>query len=171
MEISFQPISPQDVYPLRDIALKTFSQSYQHLNTQANFDWYVNRAFTIEKLLSELQNGESFFYYVMAMENIIGYLKLNIDNSQTEKHCKGCLEIERIYLEAEYRRKGIGRKMIQFAIAKAKQYSKSKIWLGVWDKNPSAILFYKSQGFVDSGSHIFKFGNEDQIDIIFEQSI
>jgi ribosomal protein S18 acetylase RimI-like enzyme len=171
MELSFQPISKLDLYQLRDIALKTFAQSYQHLNTKANFEWYIKRAFTVEKLLSELQNDISFFYFIMAKENIIGYLKLNIEDSQTEKHCEDSLEVERIYLDVNYKRKGIGSKMIQFVKDKAKQYSKSKIWLGVWEKNPSAILFYQNQGFVNSGSHIFKFGDEDQIDIIFEQSI
>ena len=171
MEISFQPITIQDVDLLRDFALRTFAESYKHLNTKDNFDWYVNRAFTIDKLLSELKNDKSFFYFVMYKKSIVGYLKLNIENSQTEKHCKDCLEIERIYLDAKFKRRGIGSKMVQFAKSKAKEYSKSKIWLGVWDQNPNAILFYESLGFVDSGSHIFKFGDEDQIDIIFEQSI
>lgn len=171
MELSFKPISTDDVNLLRDIALKTFAQSYQDINTKPNFEWYVDRAFSVEKLLSELQNDKSFFYFIISRENIIGYLKLNIEDSQTEKNCKDCLEIERIYLDVNYKRKGIGSKMIQFASDRAKQYSKSKIWLGVWEKNPNAILFYRSQGFIDSGSHIFKFGDEDQIDIIFEQSI
>jgi len=171
MEISFHPILPQDVVQLRDIGLKTFAQSYKHINTKANFDWYIERAFSVEKLFSELQYENSFFYFIRAKNTIIGYIKLNIEETQTENHCKDCLEIERIYLDAKYKRKGIGQKMIQFAKDKAKEHSKAKIWLGVWEKNPSAILFYKSQGFVDSGTHIFEFGDENQIDIIFELKI
>lgn len=171
MKISIVPISTKDLNQLKGIALKTFEQSYQHLNTKSNFDWYIQKAFTSQQLLSEIQNKKSFFYFIMNWNIIIGYLKLNIDDSQTEKYCKECLEIERIYLEANYKRKGIGRKILTFAAEKAKELTKNKVWLGVWDQNPDAILFYKKQGFVERGSHIFKFGDENQIDIIMEKSI
>lgn len=171
MIISIQPVPAEAVDVLKDIALKTFTQSYRHLNTKADFDAYVQIALTREQLLIELRNEDSFFYFISSESSIIGYLKLNINDSQTEKSGKESLEIERIYLEANYQRKGIGRKMIKFAMDKAKKLSKSIIWLGVWDQNPEAIHFYNSCGFIETGSHIFKFGVEDQIDIIMEKSI
>jgi ribosomal protein S18 acetylase RimI-like enzyme len=171
MEVSFQPILTQDVSQLREIAVKTFIQSYQHLNSISNFEWYIEKAFNRERLIEELKSDKSFFYFVKDKKNYIGYLKLNIDNSQTEEHSEIYLEIERIYLDDNYQRRGIGNKMIHFAVKKAKQHSKLKIWLGVWEKNPKAISFYKSLGFVNTGSHIFKFGDEDQLDIIFEKSV
>lgn len=171
MEIVFQKVTPKDVDHLRDIALRTFIQSYKHLNTEANFEAYISEAFTVKKLLSEIVNEESFYYFILYNEKLIGYLKLNINGSQTEKYCKNCLEIERIYLDIEFKGLGIGKKAIQFAVDKAKLLSKPIIWLGVWDQNPRAIQFYKNQGFKEKGSHIFRFGDEDQIDIIMERSI
>lgn len=171
MDILFQEIAPEDVHQLRSIALKTFIQSYKHLNTEKNFDWYTSQAFCIEKLLEEIRCEDSFLYFIRNEKNIVGYLKLNINDSQTENHCLDCLEIERIYLSTEFQSKGIGRKMVQFAINKAIALSRTKIWLGVWINNPGAIEFYKKMGFIESGSHIFKFGDEDQIDILMEKSI
>ena len=171
MDIIFKPILEKDVDQLKQIAILTFKQSYEHLNTPSNFNWYIDRAFNTKKLLSELQNKESYCYFVTLKEEIIGYLKLNIGNSQTEIFDNKYLEIERIYLDSKYQRKGIGSRMINYAIECAKDLQKSKIWLGVWDQNPKAILFYEQMGFVKNGNHVFKFGDEDQNDIIMEMDL
>ena len=171
MEVKFQPIIERDVDKLQSIALSTFTHAYRHLNTVANFNWYINRAFNKKQLLSEIQNEESFFFFATLNSNIIGYLKLNIGSSQTEPLGSECMELERIYLIDKYQRKGIGKNIIEFAMNQTKEHSKSVLWLGVWDKNPGAIAFYEKVGFTRSGSHIFKFGSEDQIDIIMQKTV
>ena len=168
MQVTFRQVLERDVCDLREIAIRTFRQSYEHRNTPSNFSWYIQRAFTIEKLLCEIQNKESCIYFTMLEKSIIGYLKLNVGDSQTEDFGEQYLEIERIYLDTSYKRKGFGRKMVEFSLQKAIEGKKSCIWLGVWDQNPEAIIFYRNMGFSKRGSHIFKFGNEDQVDTIME---
>lgn len=171
MQVSFKPIYEDDIDLLQNIALETFIHSYEHLNSPSNFKWYIDRAFTKEKLLSEIQNEESYYYFALYQNQIAGYLKLNAGSAQTETYSDEYLEIERIYLRSDYHRKGIGRKMMDFVFDTARKMSKSKVWLGVWNQNPSAILFYEHMGFRRNGSHIFKFGDEDQIDLIMEVDI
>lgn len=168
MQVSFNPIAAKDIDQLRHIAIKTFKQSYEHLNTQSNFKWYVDKAFATEKLIAEIQNEESFYYFISLADDIVGYLKLNIGKSQTETHGDEYLEIERIYLDEGSQGKGLGKRMIKHAMDKAIALNKTKVWLGVWDHNPKAIAFYERNGFERKGSHIFKFGDQDQIDIIME---
>ncbi|MDF1694895.1 MAG: N-acetyltransferase [Saprospiraceae bacterium] len=171
MNISFRRILENDVDDLQNIALKTFEDSYKHLNTASNFQWYVQRAFNKSQLLSEIKNGESWLYFVLQQDIIIGYLKFNVGKAQTEVHSKEYLEVERIYLNHTYQGMGIGKQMIHFANRIAKEMTKDKIWLGVWDKNPKAIKFYQGMGFEESGSHIFVFGDENQTDIIMEREV
>ena len=40
------------------------------------------------------------------------------------------------------------------------------VWLGVWEKNPRAIAFYKKFGFKEAGEHVFLLGRDPQRDII-----
>ncbi len=40
------------------------------------------------------------------------------------------------------------------------------LWLGVWEKNEPAILFYEKQGFVPFDTHGFMLGNDLQTDIL-----
>lgn len=55
-------------------------------------------------------------------------------------------------------------KAIQIARDKNADY----VWLGVWEENPRAISFYKKNGFVEFDKHIFKFGNDEQTDIMMK---
>ena len=102
----------------------------------------------------------------------MSYIKtslLNELNAQTENREVHYLEIERIYLYKNYQGKGIGKLMIDHSIKIAKKKNKSKIWLGVWSENPAAIGFYKKMGFIISDTHIFKMGEDEQIDYIMEK--
>lgn len=171
MQIVFRPIQTNEVDELKSIATTTFVQSYEHLNDPENFGRYITKAFTQEKLLEEIKNDESYYYFVLLNENIIGYLKLNVGMSQTEDYGDEYLEIERIYLDRGYQRRGIGSRMMSYALARGRALHKKKVWLGVWDRNPKAIRFYEGVGFSITGEHIFQFGDEDQRDLIMEMDI
>ncbi len=45
------------------------------------------------------------------------------------------------------------------------------IWLGVWEKNTSAIRFYERKGFVKFGEHPFNMGDELQIDYLMKLTL
>ena len=47
--------------------------------------------------------------------------------------------------------------------------NKSKIWLGVWEKNISAIKFYRKLGFKIFSSHDFQLGDDLQTDLMMEK--
>lgn len=57
------------------------------------------------------------------------------------------------------------------AVGIALEKNLRKIWLGVWEKNENAINFYNKMGFVETGTHSFYMGNEEQIDLIMTQTL
>jgi ribosomal protein S18 acetylase RimI-like enzyme len=44
-------------------------------------------------------------------------------------------------------------------------------WLGVWERNPRAISFYRKFGFAEVGEHVFSLGNDPQRDIVMARKI
>ncbi|MEZ4822031.1 MAG: hypothetical protein R2942_06240 [Ignavibacteria bacterium] len=42
------------------------------------------------------------------------------------------------------------------------------IWLGVWENNHRALSFYKKHGFVEFDKHVFRYGNDDQTDLLMK---
>lgn len=39
--------------------------------------------------------------------------------------------------------------------------NKSKVWLGVWEKNRKVIVFYNKMGFIQIGVYFFYMGDEE----------
>jgi len=101
-------------------------------------------------------------------DTVIGYLKLNFGESQTELKGDKALEIERIYVLKEFHGKKVGQLLYDKAIQVATETKADYVWLGVWEENPRAIAFYKKNGFVEFDKHIFRLGDEEQTDIMMK---
>lgn len=129
---------------------------------------YLDKGFSIDKLTTELNDINAEFYFATIDQEIIGYLKLNFGESQTEIKDDKALEIERIYVLKEFHGKKVGQILYNKAIEIAKQKNADYVWLGVWEENQRAINFYKKNGFVEFDKHIFKLGNDEQTDIMMK---
>jgi ribosomal protein S18 acetylase RimI-like enzyme len=159
---------PADLETLVHLSRKIFNDSFDHLNKRENMEEYMDRAFNPEQLLTELNNPLSEFYFIMVDDVAAGYLKLNQGPAQSDIGDERSLEIERIYVDDEYQGQGLGSKLIDKAMERAKALKLDYIWLGVWEKNPDAIRFYQRQGFEIFGSHPFRMGDEEQTDVLMK---
>lgn len=164
--INIRKCKIEDLDILRKISVETFKDTFQEQNSPENMKSYLDRAFDLKQLEKELLNECSEFYFINLNEDITGYLKLNINEAQSEKMGNDSLEVERIYVRRKFHKQGLGKSLINKAIDIAREQNKEKIWLGVWEKNENAIAFYEKLGFVQTGAHSFYMGDEEQIDII-----
>jgi ribosomal protein S18 acetylase RimI-like enzyme len=160
-----------DLAALQTIGRQTFAQTYADGNTVENMVKYLAEGFSEEKLGAELQNENSQFYFALQKEKVIGYLKVNTGDAQSDKQDPSSLEIERIYVLQEYQGKRVGFSLYQQALAIALERKSPYIWLGVWEKNPNAMRFYQKQGFVEFDQHIFQLGEDAQTDILMRLNL
>lgn len=160
--------SIKDVNQLQKIGRQTFIETFSGSNTEANMTQYLTKGFSVEKLTAELENKNSQFYFAVLESKVIGYLKLNFGESQTEIKDNNALEIERIYILQEYQGKHAGQILYEKAIAIALEKKLNFIWLGVWEQNLRAINFYKKNGFIEFDMHIFTLGDDEQTDILMK---
>lgn len=161
-------ITTNEIDQLQKIGRQTFYETFSTGNTQENMQKYLDERFSIEKLTAELNDKNAIFYFAQLENKIVGYLKINFGDSQTELKDDKSLEIERIYVLKEFQGKKIGQILYDKAIEIAKQKDADYIWLGVWEENPRAIKFYKKNGFVEFDKHIFKLGDDEQTDIMMK---
>ncbi|MDQ0877426.1 ribosomal protein S18 acetylase RimI-like enzyme [Paenibacillus sp. V4I3] len=171
MTINIKKCTFEDLGLLQEISVETFNETFKNQNSPENMKAYLEKAFNLKQLEKELSNISSEFYFIYSNEEIAGYLKLNTIDSQTEIMGNDSLEIERIYIRKKLHKQGLGKYLINKAIEIAIERNKEKIWLGVWEKNESAITFYKKLGFVQTGAHSFYMGDEEQIDFIMTKSL
>ncbi|MBU5439717.1 GNAT family N-acetyltransferase [Tissierella sp. MSJ-40] len=166
MTINIKKCNVEDLPKLLEISYETFNETFKNQNSPENIKAYLERAFNLKQLEKELSNISSQFFFVYLNNEVAGYLKININDAQSEEMSDESLEIERIYIKRKFQKHGLGMYLLNKAIEIAMEFNKKKIWLGVWEKNENAIAFYEKMGFVQTGSHSFYMGNEEQVDFI-----
>lgn len=171
IDLKIKQASITNLDDLIEIAKQTFWETFAPFNDPNEMNNYLKESFSKEKLKNEMMNENSEFYVAEVNSKIIGYLKINFNSSQTELKEDIGMEIERIYVLNEFHKKKIGYKLFEKALERAKNKSLHYIWLGVWEKNLTAIEFYKKIGFVEFSKHIFKLGNEEQTDIMMKLNL
>ena len=170
-EISIQLVSSEEVGPLLQFAKRTFIEAFGRFNRESDMAIYLDQKFTPDAFTREFQTEGSYFYLARWENQVIGYLKLNIDQAQNEPLGSAALEIERIYIDGSHQGKGLGQQLLDFAVVQAHKWQKSLIWLGVWDQNPGAIRFYERNGFIPFGSHEFMLGTDRQTDLLMKMEV
>lgn len=158
----------EDVALLQQIGRQTFSETFAASNSEENMRQYLAEGFAAEKLLAELANPDSQFYFAEWNNEAIGYLKVNTGQSQTELQDQAALEIERIYVLQDFHGKKVGQVLYEKALDIAKQAGFRYVWLGVWEENKRALRFYEKNGFVAFDKHIFRLGDDEQTDIMMK---
>jgi ribosomal protein S18 acetylase RimI-like enzyme len=166
--IEIKKVTLNDIDQLQKISKQTFQETFSESNSEENMKNYLEEELSIKKLTAELNNTKSLFYFANLNNEVIGYLKLNFGESQTELKDDKALEIERIYISKDFYGKSVGQLLYNKAIQIAKQKKADYIWLGVWEENLRAIAFYKKNDFVAFDKHIFKLGNDEQTDLMMK---
>ncbi|MDD9270462.1 GNAT family N-acetyltransferase [Paenibacillus sp. GCM10023248] len=171
MTISIKECTLEDSSKLQEISYETFNQTFKDQNSPENMKAYLDKAFNLKQLEKELSNPFSQFFLVYDHHELAGYLKVNTHDAQSEEMGEESLEIERIYVRSSFQSRGLGKYLYNKAMEIAKKLDKRIIWLGVWEKNENAIAFYKKMGFVQTGTHSFYMGEEEQTDFIMTKTL
>lgn len=167
--IEIRKVTVSDIKLLQEIGRQTFYETFSAGNSEENMTKYLEEGFSEEKLMSELNNEHSEFYFAVIDDKVVGYLKLNFSSSQTELQDSISLEIERIYVLQKYHGKKVGQVLYEKSMQVAEDKKVDHVWLGVWEENPRAIRFYQKNGFEEFDKHIFRLGDDEQTDIMMKK--
>lgn len=151
--ITLYKASVKDAAMLAKLAKEIYKQHYLHLWHTGGAEWYMETyAYALNKIEKELENENNEF--IIAVENgtSIGYLKLVLVAELTNHECMNTMEVERIYLHKKAIGKGLGKKLLEVALDKARELKKEIIFLKAMDTNTEVIGFYKKAGYSICGN-------------------
>ena len=169
--MKIRKINIDDLEALRNLSIQTFKETFEEVNTEEDMQKYLDENLSVEKLNSELDNTNSEFYFAENNDEILGYLKLNFKDAQTEKLEENHFEIERIYVLKAFLGQKIGQILFDKAIEIGREKNLEYVWLGVWEENHRAIKFYEKNGFEIFGKHDFVLGEDVQTDLLMKMQI
>ena len=169
--IKIKKATTTDIPQLQAIGRQTFFETFAAYNSADDIQKYLDNSFSAGKLTSEVNDLNSEFYFALLDGKVIGYLKINYGQAQTELKDKKSIEIERIYVLKDFHGKKVGQVLFDTALNIAMRAKSEYVWLGVWGKNQRAINFYRKNGFIEFDKHVFKLGNAEQTDIIMRLNL
>lgn len=171
MTTKLKKCTQQDLQELQAISITTFTETFKEQNSLEHLQAYLEKAYDLKQLEREVANPSSHFFFVSVNEEVAGYLKINTNDAQTEEMGTESLEVERIYIKKAFQKNGLGKLLMDKAVEFAIKQQKKNIWLGVWEANENAIAFYQRKGFVQTGSHSFFMGDDEQVDLIMVRTL
>ena len=74
----------EDLSALQEIGQQTILETYVGGNTEENMAAYLEEGFSEQKLGKELRNENSQFYFAIQADEVIGYIKVNLDDAQRD---------------------------------------------------------------------------------------
>lgn len=169
LPISIEEINYADLPKLRNLSVDTFNDSFR--STHSDLSKYTAQNYNYGQLASEMINPQSHFYFIYYNHKLAGYLKLNINDAQSQKMGLNALEIDRIYLRQNFSYIGLESKLIHFAFEQAKKFHKNMVWSSVWEHDQPIVHFYHQFGFKSIGSQQFKLAGRIQKDLVMQASL
>ena len=168
-----RPARPDDLDKLADLAIRAFADTYAAHNDAADVENHVRNSLSREKLQGEFGDAANVFLVAFMGEDddVVGYAKLRIGSGSASVDTTQPIEIERLYADSHVIGKGIGSALMQACLTTAHSLECHDIWLGVWEQNPRAILFYERWGFATVGEHKFTLGSDIQRDLLMSRKI
>ncbi len=157
---------------LAKLALDTFCESFEKVNNPEDFKAYVDEAFNPVKIKTELNEQGSLYILAYMNRELAGFARIRQSNEVAENFPgKKTTELQRIYVLQKFIGKRVGKTLMDYCLALAKDQGAEIIWLGVWEHNYRAQKFYKNLGFEQFGSHVFMLGKDAQTDILMKLKI
>ncbi|MGK2948348.1 MAG: GNAT family N-acetyltransferase [Acidimicrobiales bacterium] len=171
MPTTLEIVDPDDAAELAKLKADTFVEAFANGNDRDHLQAHVAREFTAEAVERTLEHPGSTTWWLIEDGVPVAFLKVNRGDAQTETGLSDGLEVEQIYVQAAHHGRGHGGRLIEHVMTTARAEGYPFIWLGVWEHNRKAIEVYEHLGFVPIGAHTFRFGNEDQRDVLMRRDL
>jgi len=164
--ITIRKVTLSDAKKLADLARKTFLDAFSKQNTLEDLDIHCQSSYGEAIQSSEIIDPQYVTLVAEQGDELVAYSQLRWGEFP------GCVsaispgEIQRLYVDKLWHGKGLAQDLMSDCLKIMQERNTDIVWLGVWEKNPRAIFFYKKFGFKEVGEHIFTLGSDRQRDII-----
>ena len=150
-EIKIIPVNSDHlITEVAHLAKKIWFDHYSSIIDEGQIEYMVNKYQSKKAIKNQIEN-ESYQYFITELDGEnAGYFGICIKD--------GSIFLSKLYVESNYRRKGIAHKAIDFLVKIAKRDGLEKIWLTVNRNNIGSIHAYENLGFVTARTQVANIG-------------
>ena len=170
--IRIRPATAGDAATLAEFAERVFDEVFSPGNDEGDMASYLTEAFGPDQQRAEITAPGSI---VLLAEDaggaLAGYLHILPSPVPPCVSDASALELKRLYVDPARHSLGLGKRLLDDGIVRARATGAAALWLGVWEKNFRAQKFYAREGFARVGQHDFHLGSDRQTDWILQRTI
>lgn len=168
---SIRSARERDAGRLAELAERTFRDAFAAMNDPedmrlhcaAHYGEKIQAAQILDPSLETLLCEEA--------GELIGYVQLRWGPAPGDLKAMRPVEILRLYVAEAWHGRGAAQDLMSAALDRAANGGADLVWLGVWERNPRGIAFYRKCGFAEAGDHVFLLGTDPQRDLLMIRAI
>lgn len=167
-----RPLCEADLDALVTLASRSFFDAYCETDDHAVIREYCSLNFTLEQFASVLADPKSRIIVATAGANdLVGYAHVCVSIPPPCVHGPSPVELSRIYLSKDWIGRGVGALLMRASIDQGIRLGGRTLWLGVYERNPRAMAFYRRFGMRVVGTKPWEWGGETFQDPVMERAI
>lgn len=159
-----------DTAALAQLGARSFTEKFGHLYRAENLAGHLSEAHSPAKVAKEI--ADPGMRVMLAEENghLVGYCKLVMACGWPE-HAQGrrVIELKQLYTHPDAIGRGIGGKLMDWALKEARAFGADEIQLSVYSDNPGAQRFYARYGFSKAADIHFVVGDQRDEEFLFSK--
>ncbi len=160
-----------DALALAVLAESTFRSAFAASNTAANIQLHCAGSYGQALQLAEIRDSSRETWVAQSGGRLVAYVQLRLETTSPMLLVKRPVEIQRFYVDASHHGGGLAHQLMAHVLIRAEATGSTALWLGVWERNPRALAFYRKWGFEAVGEHTFKLGEDPQRDLILRREV
>jgi ribosomal protein S18 acetylase RimI-like enzyme len=153
--LNLQPMTEEEYSAYKAWMVEDYAREVSNIYRISIDEALASATKDIDGRLSQGLSTPNYFFYNIVLatndgESRLGYLWINVDSQK--KRCY----IDDIYLHAEFRHQGWGRKVLELLETNLKQQGVLRISLHVFANNSIAQELYRKMGYEPTGMNMIK---------------
>jgi diamine N-acetyltransferase len=165
--VQIRPAVVADASTLAKLAARTFEETFGADNTPEDLKAHLASAYGTAQQAAELADPHERTLLAYQDGELIGFAQVRRKAFPSCVVAERPVELHRFYLLRSAHGAGAAMPLMQKARDAAMELGGTHMWLGVWERNPRAVAFYRKSGFVKVGAHEFVVGSDVQTDWVF----
>lgn len=152
MEIEFIEVATQEqISTLEKLAHEIWTEHYTPIIGREQVEYMLNKYQSRDAIFSQIKDEGYKYFLIESERKAIGYIAV-LEKEES-------LFLSKYYVHISHRKKGIGKKALDFIEQLARNMNLKKIYLTVNKNNKIAITVYEKMGFRNTGPIVTDIGN------------
>ena len=140
-EVTIRPFTEQDAAHVREL-FTTVNRLLSPPDLRDAFEAYIDHALAaeIDRISAYYGERDGCFWVAVAGDKVVGTFGL-------ERGSDDAMKLRRMYVDPSARRRGIARRMLQFAEDECRSRNVSRLQLSTAEIQQAALALYKNAGY------------------------